>query len=175
MQGEFPDGSKFFCDHTSHHPPISNFLLEDRDLMYKLYGYYEITGKMGANNFVVTSDKAELKKLANTFDIIINTVSAEIEIHRYIGTLRQWGSLVVVGAPGKPYSIDGSILMGRQLSLSGSNIGSIKETQEMLDFCGKHNITSDVEIIPASAINEAYERVLASDVRYRFVIDTATI
>ena len=130
---------------------------------------------MGAKSFVVTSDKAELKKLANTFDIIINTVSAEIEIRRYIGTLRQWGSLVVVGAPGKPYSIDGSILMGRQLSLSGSNIGSIKETQEMLDFCGEHNIVSDIEIIPASAINEAYERVLASDVRYRFVIDTATI
>jgi uncharacterized zinc-type alcohol dehydrogenase-like protein len=130
---------------------------------------------MGAHNFVVTSDKAELKKLANTFDIIINTVSAEIEIHRYIGTLRQWGSLVVVGAPGKPYSLDGSALMGRQLSLSGSAIGSIKETQEMLDFCGKHNIVSDIEIIPATAINEAYERVLASDVRYRFVIDTATI
>jgi uncharacterized zinc-type alcohol dehydrogenase-like protein len=130
---------------------------------------------MGAANFVVTTDKAELKKLANTFDIIINTVSAEIEIHRYIGTLRQWGSLVVVGAPGKPYSLDGSALMGRQLSLSGSAIGSIKETQEMLDFCGKHNIVSDIEIIPASAINEAYERVLASDVRYRFVIDTATI
>jgi uncharacterized zinc-type alcohol dehydrogenase-like protein len=130
---------------------------------------------MGAKNFVVTSDKEELKKLANTFDIIINTVSAEIEIHRYIRTLRQWGSLVVVGAPGKPYSIDGSVLMGRQLSLSGSNIGSIKETHEMLDFCGKHNIVSDIEVIPASAINEAYERVLASDVRYRFVIDTATI
>ena len=130
---------------------------------------------MGAHNFVVTSDKKELKKLANTFDIIINTVSADIEIRRYIGTLRQWGSLVVVGAPGTPYSIDGSILMGRQLSLSGSNIGSIKETQEMLDFCGKHNIVSDIEVIPASAINEAYERVLASDVRYRFVIDTATI
>jgi uncharacterized zinc-type alcohol dehydrogenase-like protein len=130
---------------------------------------------MGAKSFVVTTDKEELKKLANTFDIIINTVSADIEIRRYIGTLRQWGSLVVVGAPGTPYSLDGSILMGRQLSLSGSNIGSIKETQEMLDFCGKHNIVSDIEIIPASAIDEAYERVLASDVRYRFVIDTATI
>jgi uncharacterized zinc-type alcohol dehydrogenase-like protein len=130
---------------------------------------------MGAHNFVVTTDKAELKKLANTFDIIINTVSADIELRRYIGTLRQWGSLVVVGAPGTPYSIDGGILMGRQLSLSGSNIGSIKETQEMLDFCGEHNIVSDVEIISADQINEAYERVVNSDVRYRFVIDTATI
>ncbi|MEI6108458.1 MAG: NAD(P)-dependent alcohol dehydrogenase [Actinomycetes bacterium] len=130
---------------------------------------------MGAHNFVVTSDKEALKKLANTFDIIINTVSADIELRRYIGTLRQWGSLVVVGAPSSPYSIDGGILMGRQLSLSGSNIGSIKETQEMLDFCGEHNIVSDVEIISATQINEAYERVVNSDVRYRFVIDTATI
>ena len=130
---------------------------------------------MGAHNFVVTSDKEALKKLANTFDIIINTVSADIELRRYIGTLRQWGSLVVVGAPSSPYSIDGGILMGRQLSLSGSNIGSIKETQEMLDFCGEHNIVSDIEIISATQINEAYERVVNSDVRYRFVIDTATI
>ena len=130
---------------------------------------------MGAHNFVVTSDKEALKKLANTFDIIINTVSADIELRRYIGTLRQWGSLVVVGAPSSPYSIDGGILMGRQLSLSGSNIGSIKETQEMLDFCGEHNIVSDIEIISAAQINEAYERVVNSDVRYRFVIDTATI
>ncbi len=130
---------------------------------------------MGAHNFVVTSDKEALKKLANTFDIIINTVSADIELRRYIGTLRQWGSLVVVGAPSSPYSIDGGILMGRQLSLSGSNIGSIKETQEMLDFCGEHNIVSDIEIISAAKINEAYERVVNSDVRYRFVIDTATI
>jgi len=89
--------------------------------------------------------------------------------------LRQWGSLVVVGAPGKPYAIDGFSLMNRQLSLSGSNIGSIKETQEMLDFCGEHNITSDIEVIAASEIDNAYDRVLASDVRYRFVIDTATI
>jgi uncharacterized zinc-type alcohol dehydrogenase-like protein len=81
----------------------------------------------------------------------------------------------VVGAPSSPYSIDGGILMGRQLSLSGSNIGSIKETQEMLDFCGEHNIVSDIEIISATQINEAYERVVNSDVRYRFVIDTATI
>ena len=130
---------------------------------------------MGAHNFVVTSDKEALKKLANTFDIIINTVSADIELRHYIGTLRQWGSLVVVGAPSSPYSIDGGILMGRQLSLSGSNIGSIKETQEMLDFCGEHNIVSDIEIISATQINEAYERVVNSDVRYRFVIDTATI
>ena len=130
---------------------------------------------MGAHHFVDTSDKAALKELANTMDIMINTVSADIELHRYINILRQWGSLVVVGAPSNPYEIAPFALMNRQLSLSGSNIGSIKETQEMLDFCGEHNITSDVEVIAASEINEAYERVLASDVRYRFVIDTATI
>jgi len=130
---------------------------------------------MGADHFVDTSDRVALKELANTIDIIINTVSADIELRRYINILRQWGSLVVVGAPGKPYAIDGFSLMNRQLSLSGSNIGSIKETQEMLDFCGEHNITSDIEVIAASEIDAAYERVLASDVRYRFVIDTATI
>ncbi len=130
---------------------------------------------MGAHNFVVTNDEEALKQLANTFDIIINTVSADIELGDYISTLRQWGSLVVVGAAGNPYAIAGFSLMGRQLSLSGSSIGGIKETQEMLDFCGEHGITSDVEVIAASAINEAYDRVLASDVRYRFVIDAATI
>ena len=130
---------------------------------------------MGAHHFVDTSDRVALKELANTIDIIINTVSADIELRRYINILRQWGSLVVVGAPGKPYAIDGFSLMNRQLSLSGSNIGSIKETQEMLDFCGEHNITSDIEVIAASEIDAAYDRVLASDVRYRFVIDTATI
>jgi uncharacterized zinc-type alcohol dehydrogenase-like protein len=130
---------------------------------------------MGAHHFVDTSDQGALKELANTMDIMINTVSADIELRRYINILRQWGSLVVVGAPSNPYAIEPFSLMNRQLSLSGSNIGSIKETQEMLDFCGEHNITSDVEVISASEINEAYERVLASDVRYRFVIDTATI
>ena len=130
---------------------------------------------MGAHHFVDTSDRVALKELSNTIDIIINTVSADIELRRYINILRQWGSLVDVGAPGKPYAIDGFSLMNRQLSLSGSNIGSIKETQEMLDFCGEHNITSDIEVIAASEIDAAYDRVLASDVRYRFVIDTATI
>lgn len=130
---------------------------------------------MGAHHFVATSDKGALKDLANTFDIMINTISADIDLHPYINTLRMWGSLVVVGAPGKPYSVDAGALMGKQLSLSGSNIGSIRETQEMLDFCGEHNITSDVEVIAAKDIDEAYERVVNSDVRYRFVIDTATI
>ena len=129
---------------------------------------------MGAKHFVNTSQSGALEELKNTFDLIINTVSAELDLHPYIDTLRMWGSLVVVGAPGKPYSIDGGSLMGRQRSLSGSSIGSIKETQEMLDFCGKHNITSDVEVISADYINEAYERVVNSDVKYRFVIDAKT-
>ena len=129
---------------------------------------------MGAKYFVNTSQSGALEELKNTFDLIINTVSAEMDLHPYIDTLRMWGSLVVVGAPGKPYSIDGGNLMGRQRSLSGSSIGSIKETQEMLDFCGEHNITSDVEVISADYINEAYERVVNSDVKYRFVIDAKT-
>ena len=130
---------------------------------------------MGAHHFVATCDKGALKELSNTFDIMINTISADIDLHPYINTLRMWGSLVVVGAPGKPYSVDAGALMGKQLSLSGSNIGSIRETQAMLDFCGEHNITSDVEVIAAKDIDAAYERVVNSDVRYRFVIDTATI
>jgi len=129
---------------------------------------------MGAAKFVNTSTKGALKELANTFDIIINTVSAELDLHPYINSLRMWGSLVVVGAPGKPYVIDAGNLMGRQRSLSGSSVGSIRETQEMLDFCGEHDITSDVEVISAEYINEAYDRVVNSDVKYRFVIDAAT-
>ena len=129
---------------------------------------------MGATKFVNTSSADALKEFVNTFDIIINTVSAELDLHPYIDSLRMWGSLVVVGAPGKPYVIDAGSLMGRQRSLSGSSIGSIRETQEMLDFCGKHNIVSDVEVISADYINKAYERVVNSDVKYRFVIDAAT-
>jgi len=131
--------------------------------------------KLGATHFVHTADASALSDLRNTFDLIINTVSADIDLHPYINTLRAHGSLVVVGAPGKPYSIDAGELMGRQRSVAGSAIGSIKETQDMLDFCGTHNITSVVEVISADEIDAAYDRVVNSDVRYRFVIDTATI
>ena len=130
---------------------------------------------MGAHEFVATNVDGALKKLANTFDLIINTVSAEIDLLPYLDSLRMHGSLVVVGIPGAPYAINAGDLLSRQRSLSGSSIGSIKETQEMLNFCGEHNIVSDVEVIAASEIDAAYDRVVASDVRYRFVIDTATI
>jgi uncharacterized zinc-type alcohol dehydrogenase-like protein len=130
---------------------------------------------MGAHHFVATSNKTALADLSNTFDILINTISADIDLHAYISTLRMWGSLVVVGAPGKPYALNTGALMGKQLSVSGSGIGSIMETQEMLDFCGEHSITSDIELIDAKDIDAAYDRVVNSDVRYRFVIDTATI
>lgn len=129
---------------------------------------------MGAHKFVNSSERGELRALKNTFDLIINTVSAELDLAIYLETLRMHGSLVVVGIPEKPYVISPNNLLGRQRSLAGSSIGSIKETQEMLDFCGKHNITSDVEVIAADYINEAYERVVKSDVKYRFVIDAKT-
>lgn len=129
---------------------------------------------MGAKNFVNTSNGEDLKNLRNSFDLIINTVSADLDLSSYLDTLRMHGSLVVVGIPEKPYAISPNNLLSRQRSLAGSSIGSIKETQEMLDFCGEHSITSDVEVISADYINEAYERVVNSDVKYRFVIDAST-
>lgn len=129
---------------------------------------------MGATSFVNTSKSNSLDELKNNFDLIINTVSADLDLAPYLDTLRMHGSLVVVGIPEKPYVISPNNLLGRQRSLSGSSIGSIKETQEMLDFCAENNITSDVEVISADYINEAYERVVKSDVKYRFVIDAST-
>lgn len=129
---------------------------------------------MGAKTFINTSEKNSLTELRNTFDIIINTVSADLDLGPYLDTLRMHGSLVVVGIPEKPYAISPNNLLSRQRSLSGSSIGSIKETQEMLDFCAKHNVVSDVEVITASEINDAYDRVVKSDVKYRFVIDAKT-
>lgn len=129
---------------------------------------------MGAHNFVDTTALDALSKLKNTFDLIINTVSADLDLANYLDTLRMHGSLVVVGIPEKPYAISPNNLLSRQRSLAGSSIGSIKETQEMLDFCGLHNIVSDVEVISADYINQAYDRVVNSDVKYRFVIDAST-
>lgn len=131
--------------------------------------------KMGAKHFFATSDESTFKKLAGNFDIIINTVSADIDLNSYLGLLRTNGHMVLVGVPEKPMMIHPfPLIMGRR-SLAGSLIGGIKETQEMLDFCGKNHITPDIEVIPFSKVNEAYERVIKSDVRYRFVIDTATL
>ena len=131
--------------------------------------------KMGAKHFFATSDESTFKKLSGTFDIIINTVSADIDLNAYLGLLRTDGHMVLVGVPEKPMMIHPfPLIMGRR-SLAGSLIGGIKETQEMLDFCGKHNITPDIELISVQKVNEAYERVIKSDVRYRFVIDTSTL
>ena len=112
---------------------------------------------------------------AGSLDFILDTVSAEHDINAYISLLRRDGNLTVVGAPPKPFAVHAfGLIMGRH-SLSGSMIGGIPETQEMLDFCGKHNITSNVEVIPIQKVNEAFERLLKSDVKYRFSIDMASL
>lgn len=130
---------------------------------------------MGAQHFYATSDATTFKKLQGHFDLIVCTVSAQIDWNQYLSLLKVDGTMVVVGIPEQPIPVGAfSLVMGRR-SLAGSLIGGIKETQEMLDFCGKHNIVCDIEKIPAEKINEAYERVVKSDVRYRFVIDMATL
>jgi uncharacterized zinc-type alcohol dehydrogenase-like protein len=129
---------------------------------------------MGAHHFVSTKDPESLNALAKTFDLILNTVSAELEIGDYLNLLKLDGTLVVIGLPGKPYQVHvGTLLNGRR-SIAGSMIGGIAEMQEMLNYCGQKSIVSDVEVIQASYINEAYKRTVASDVKYRFVIDAAT-
>ncbi|EGY00932.1 zinc-type alcohol dehydrogenase protein [Nitrospirillum viridazoti Y2] len=131
--------------------------------------------RLGADHFYATSDDATFTKLAGTFDLIINTVSAPIDWNAYLGLLKVDGALVVVGVPEEQVPVGAfSLIMGRR-SLAGSLIGGIQETQEMLDFCAKHNITSDIETIAINQVNEAYDRVVASDVRYRFVIDMASL
>jgi len=129
----------------------------------------------GAHEFVVTTDPAEFVRLDRTQDLIINAISADIDLNTYLQLLRLNGTMVIVGLPGKPASIDAGSLLNQRRSLAGSAIGGIAQTQEMLDFCAVHNIVSDVEVIAAGYIHQAYDRVVASDVRYRFVIDTSTI
>lgn len=129
---------------------------------------------MGADHFVLTKSVEVFASLKNTFDLILNTVSADIDLHPYLRALKLDGTMVMIGLPGKPYSLDASVLLPARRSLAGSMIGGIPEIQEMLDFCGEHNIVSDVEVIDASYINEAYKRTIASDVKYRFVIDAST-
>jgi uncharacterized zinc-type alcohol dehydrogenase-like protein len=131
--------------------------------------------KMGADHFYATSDSSTFEKLKNHFDLIINTVSAKMDWNEYLGLLRRDGSMVVVGIPDELVPVGAFSLIGGRRSLAGSLIGGIKETQEMLDFCGEHGIVCEIEKIPASKVNEAYERVVKSDVRYRFVIDIDSI
>ena len=131
--------------------------------------------RLGADEIVVSRDADEMQKHAGSFDFILDTVSAEHDLNAYLNLLGLGGNLTLVGAPEKPLPVAAmSLLFGRR-SLSGSLIGGIAETQEMLDFCGTHNITADVEVIPIQKVNEAYERLLRSDVKYRFTIDMASL
>jgi uncharacterized zinc-type alcohol dehydrogenase-like protein len=131
--------------------------------------------RLGADEVIVSRDANAMAKHAGSFDFILDAVSADHDINALLGMLRRDGNLTLVGAPEKPLQVAAfGLLFGRK-SLSGSPIGGIPETQEMLDFCGKHNLTADVEVIPIQKINEAYDRLLKSDVKYRFSIDMASL
>ncbi len=131
--------------------------------------------RLGADEVIMSRDAAEMEKHAGTFDFILDTVSAKHDINAYLNLLARDGNLTLVGAPPEPMGVAAFSLIGGRHSLSGSAIGGIAETQEMLDFCGQHNITADVEVIPIQKVNEAYERLLKSDVKYRFTIDMASL
>jgi uncharacterized zinc-type alcohol dehydrogenase-like protein len=131
--------------------------------------------RLGANEVVVSRDANAMQKHTGSFDFILDAVSAHHDINAYLNLLRPNGTITIVGAPEKPLAVSAfSLLMGRR-NLSGSLIGGIAETQEVLDFCGQHNITADVEVIPIQKVNEAYERLLKADVKYRFSIDMASL
>ncbi len=131
--------------------------------------------RLGADHYFATNDPATFQELAESFDLIINTVSAQLDVNAYLRLLKVDGAMVNVGAPAEPLPVAVFSLITGRRSLAGSQIGGIAETQEMLDFCAQHGFGSDVEVIAADQVNEAYERVLASDVRYRFVIDVSTL
>lgn len=131
--------------------------------------------RFGAADYYATSDPETFEKLAGTFDLIINTVSAKLKLDDYLSLLTLDGSLVNVGAPAEPLSLNVFSLIAHRRSFAGSLIGGIRETQEMLNFCAEHNIAPEIEVISADQINEAYDRVLKSDVKYRFVIDISTM
>ncbi len=131
--------------------------------------------RLGAHAFEVTKDPNTFKKLAGHFDLMIDTVSAPHDFNDYLSTLRTDGTMVLVGLPPKPPEVHPFSLVGRRRTLAGSMIGGIAETQEMLDFCSSHGIVSDIELIPIQKINEAYERMMRNDVRYRFVIDMKSL
>ena len=129
----------------------------------------------GAEDFIDSSDEGALQAYRNTFDLILNTVSAPLDINQYLLMIKRDGTFVAIGAPGEPYSIDVELLLSQRRNIAGSTIGSISEMQEMLEFCAKHQIVSEVEVIDATYIDKAFERTITSDVRYRFVIDARTI
>ena len=131
--------------------------------------------RLGAHGFESTKEDGTFKKLRGRFDLIVDTISAPHDYNKYLGTLRVKGTMVVVGAPPAPTPVAAFALIGGNKRLAGSAIGGIAETQEMLDFCAQHKLVSDIEVIPVQKINEAYERMLKGDVRYRFVIDAASL
>jgi len=131
--------------------------------------------RLGADEVVVSRNADEMQKHAGSLDFILDAVSADHDINAYLNLLGREGNLTLVGAPPKSLAVSAFSLIMRNRSFSGSNIGGIPETQEMLDFCGQHNITADVEVIPMQKVNEAYERLLKSDVKYRFSIDMASL
>jgi len=130
---------------------------------------------LGADHFLLSTNKENFKAARGSLDLIINTVSANLDLNRYMSLLKLDGTLVMVGLPDQPLSVRPFTLTGARRRLAGSNIGGIKETQEMLDFCAEHNLGAEIEIIDAQGINAAWDRVVNSDVKYRFVIDTATL
>jgi uncharacterized zinc-type alcohol dehydrogenase-like protein len=139
-------------------------------------GKTEDAKRLGADEVVISKNQNEMDKHSSSFDLIVSTVAASHNLDPFISLLKRDGTLVLVGAPEHPHPSPGVFnLITRRRSIAGSMIGGIKETQEMLDFCAKHNIVSDIELIPIQKINEAYERMLRSDVKYRFVIDMASL
>ena len=131
--------------------------------------------KLGADHFVLSTDAEQMKNVKKNFDLILDTVSAEHDINNYLALLATNGTLVVIGLPGVPFSVHANSLLTGRRSMAGSMIGGISEIQEMLDFCGTKNLVSEIELIKADYVNEAYERTIKSDVRFRFVIDIATL
>jgi len=138
-------------------------------------GKREDARRLGADDVVISHDAAEMDKRKESFDFVLDTVSAQHYIDSYVELLARDGTMVLVGAPPEALGVYAFSLLPRRRSLAGSNIGGLPETQEMLDFCGAHGITADVEVIPIQKVNEAYERLLKSDVKYRFSIDMASI
>lgn len=130
--------------------------------------------RMGAKDFVVIKDKEELKTLRRRFDLVLNTVSALVDLNAYLGILKIDGTMVIIGLPDSPYAVNAGALLDGRKSLTGSMIGGMPELQEMLDFAGKHNIVSEIELVKADYVDKAYERTVASDVKYRFVIDASS-
>jgi uncharacterized zinc-type alcohol dehydrogenase-like protein len=132
--------------------------------------------RLGADHVVVSKDAKQMAAVAGTLDFILNTVAAPLDLDPYIGALKLEGTMVLLGAPATPHKSPQAFgLIGRRRSIAGSLIGGVKETQEMLDFCAEHRIVSDIEMIPINGINEAYERMIAGDVKYRFVIDMQSL